>query len=69
MNVLSFVEKYICERLKAQENLGMVMVFTIISALQEKLVEVVENVADDIRNEKERREREIEEAEQVQKML
>ena len=69
MNVLSFVEKYICERLKAQENLSMVMAFTIISALQEKLVEVVENVADDIRNEKERREREIEEAEQVQKML
>ncbi|KAL5011060.1 hypothetical protein ScPMuIL_013365 [Solemya velum] len=46
-----------------EENLGMVMVFTIVSAVQEKLTDIVENAKRRRREEKERREHEIEEAE------
>lgn len=43
----------------------MVMVFTIVSAVQEKLTDIVENAKRRRREEKERREHEIEEAERV----
>lgn len=48
----------------ANENLGMVVVFTIVSSVQDKLNELVENLLEEQRNEKERLEREVEEAEQ-----
>ena len=47
----------------------MVMVFTIVSAVQEKLTEIVELIADRKCEEKERCEREAEEAERVSKHL
>jgi len=47
----------------SEENLGMVMVFIIFSAVQEKLTEIVEGAADSIKEEEERKIKELEAAE------
>lgn len=45
----------------------MVVVFTIVSSVQEKLNQIVEQLAEEEQREAERRQREVEEAEQVEK--
>ena len=50
---------------QAVENLGMVMVFTLVSAVQDRLGEVVESVRAEREREKERREEEIKRKEEV----
>nr|XP_020517091.1 RWD domain-containing protein 1-like [Labrus bergylta] len=50
---------------QAEENLGMVMIFTLVTAVQEKLNEIVDVMKNRREEEKERRERELEEAEKV----
>lgn len=45
----------------------MVVVFTIVSSVQEKLNQIVEQLAEEEQREAERRQREVEEAEQVGK--
>nr|AZL87403.1 RWD domain-containing protein 1 [Urechis unicinctus] len=49
---------------EAAENLGMVMVFTLVSAVQEKLSDLVEQIELEKKNEVERRLKEVEAAEQ-----
>ena len=51
--------------LQAEENLGMVMIFTLVTAVQEKLNEMVDQIKNRREEEKERQEREAEEAEKV----
>ena len=53
---------------QAEENLGMVMVFTIVSALQEKLNEMMEYTAKHKQEEEERKAKELEEAERVSRI-
>ncbi|XP_031559626.1 RWD domain-containing protein 1-like [Actinia tenebrosa] len=48
---------------EAEENLGMVMVFTLVSSAQEKLQEFVDNIKKGMEEEKRRREKEEEERE------
>ncbi|XP_019375600.1 PREDICTED: RWD domain-containing protein 1 isoform X2 [Gavialis gangeticus] len=48
---------------KVEENLGMVMIFTLVSAVQEKLNEIVDHIKTRIEEEKKQKEREAEEAE------
>ncbi|XP_072264893.1 RWD domain-containing protein 1 [Pyxicephalus adspersus] len=50
---------------QAQENLGMVMIFTLVSAVQEKLNEIVDQVKTRREEEKLKKEKEAEEAEKV----
>jgi len=50
---------------QGEENIGIVMVFTIISAVQEKLTHIVESAEEHRVAEKERLEKEAEVAEQV----
>ena len=50
---------------KALENVGMVMVFTLVSAVQEKLGELVEAVKEEMERERERREEEEKRKEEV----
>ncbi|KAL9969509.1 hypothetical protein ACROYT_G021730 [Oculina patagonica] len=58
-NLREFLEQ------EAQENLGMAMVFTIVSAAQEKLNEFMNKLKNDKENEKLRKEKEAEEAEKA----
>jgi len=58
-NLREFLEQ------EAQENLGMAMVFTIVSAAQEKLNEFMNKLKNNKENEKLRKEKEAEEAERV----
>lgn len=51
--------------LQVEENLGMVMIFTLVSAVQEKLNEIVDHIKTRIEEEKKQKEREAEEAEKV----
>ncbi|KAK0149482.1 RWD domain-containing protein 1 [Merluccius polli] len=51
--------------LLAEENLGMVMIFTLVTAVQEKLNEMVDQIKNRREEEKVRQEREAEEAEKV----
>lgn len=51
--------------LQAEENLGMVMIFTLVTAVQEKLNEIVDMMKTRRDEEKQRKEREAEEAEKV----
>ena len=51
--------------LQAEENLGMVMIFTLVTAVQEKLNEMVDQIKNRREEEKVRQEREAEEAEKV----
>uniref|UniRef100_A0A3Q3W9D2 RWD domain-containing protein n=1 Tax=Mola mola TaxID=94237 RepID=A0A3Q3W9D2_MOLML len=48
---------------QAEENLGMVMIFTLVTAVQEKLNEIVDAMKNRREEEKQQRERELEEAE------
>ncbi|XP_065154409.1 RWD domain-containing protein 1 [Paramisgurnus dabryanus] len=48
---------------QAEENLGMVMIFTLVTAVQEKLNEIVDQIKSRREEEKLRKEREVEEAE------
>ncbi|XP_055066421.1 RWD domain-containing protein 1 [Misgurnus anguillicaudatus] len=48
---------------QAEENLGMVMIFTLVTAVQEKLNEIVDQIKSRREEEKLRNEREVEEAE------
>ncbi|KAK2149846.1 hypothetical protein LSH36_434g00053 [Paralvinella palmiformis] len=48
---------------EAEDNLGMAMIFTLVSAAQEKLTQIVEEAAHAVEEEREKREREKEEAE------
>ncbi|KAF7642271.1 hypothetical protein LDENG_00261110 [Lucifuga dentata] len=50
---------------QAEENLGMVMIFTLVTAVQEKLNEIVDTMKNSREEEKRRREQEAEEAEKV----
>ncbi|XP_061529636.1 RWD domain-containing protein 1 [Phycodurus eques] len=50
---------------QAEENLGMVMIFTLVTAVQEKLNEIVDLIKNRQEEEKLRKEREAEEAEKV----
>ncbi|CAH2252094.1 RWD domain-containing 1 [Pelobates cultripes] len=50
---------------QAQENLGMVMIFTLVSAVQEKLNEIVDQIKTRIEEEKVQKEKEAEEAEKT----
>jgi len=50
---------------QGEENVGIVMVFTIISAVQEKMTQIVESAEEHRAAEKERLEKEAEVAEQV----
>ncbi|XP_077384032.1 RWD domain-containing protein 1 isoform X1 [Festucalex cinctus] len=51
---------------QAEENLGMVMIFTLVTAVQEKLNEIVDLMKNRREEEKLRKEREAEEAEKVE---
>ncbi|KAM4694686.1 RWD domain-containing protein 1 [Discoglossus pictus] len=57
--VLSLLEQ------ESQENLGMVMIFTLVSAVQERLNEVVDQIKTRREDEKLKKEKEAEEAEKV----
>ncbi|XP_059364752.1 RWD domain-containing protein 1-like [Carassius carassius] len=48
---------------QAEENLGMVMIFTLVTAVQEKLNEIIDQIKSRRDEEKQRKEREAEEAE------
>ncbi|XP_063773244.1 RWD domain-containing protein 1 [Pseudophryne corroboree] len=50
---------------QAQENLGMVMIFTLVSAVQDRLNEIVDQIKSRIEEEKVKKEKEAEEAEKV----
>ncbi|TNN02090.1 RWD domain-containing protein 1 [Takifugu flavidus] len=50
---------------QVEENLGMVMIFTLVTAVQEKLNEIVDMTKNRIEEEKRRKEKEAEEAEKV----
>eukprot|EP00066_Takifugu_rubripes_P003299 XP_003965773.1 PREDICTED: RWD domain-containing protein 1 [Takifugu rubripes] len=50
---------------QVEENLGMVMIFTLVTAVQEKLNEIVDMTKNRIEEEKQRKEKEAEEAEKV----
>lgn len=52
--------------LQAEENLGMVMIFTLVTAVQEKLNEIVDVKKNRREEEKRRKEKEAEEAEKVE---
>lgn len=51
---------------QAEENLGMVMIFTLVTAVQERLNEIVDVMKKRREEEKWRREKEAEEAEKVE---
>lgn len=51
--------------LQAEENLGMVMIFTLVTAVQEKLNEIVDMMKNRREEEQRRKEKEREEAEKV----
>lgn len=55
----------VCVFVQAEENLGMVMIFTLVTAVQEKLNEVIDQMKIRREEEKNRKEREAEEAEKV----
>ncbi|XP_017544060.1 RWD domain-containing protein 1 isoform X2 [Pygocentrus nattereri] len=50
---------------QAEENLGMVMIFTLVTAVQEKLNEIIDQIKSRREEEKQRKEREAEEAEKA----
>lgn len=52
---------------QAEENLGMVMIFTLVTAVQEKLNEIVDQIKSRREEEKERNERKEREAEEAEK--
>ncbi|XP_076004595.1 RWD domain-containing protein 1 [Genypterus blacodes] len=58
-DILTFLQQ------QAEENLGMVMIFTLVTAVQEKLNEIVDTIKNRQEEEKMRREKEAEEAEKV----
>ncbi|XP_069028076.1 RWD domain-containing protein 1 [Embiotoca jacksoni] len=58
-DILSFLQQ------QAEENLGMVMIFTLVTAVQEKLNEIVDAMKNRREEEKRRKDREAEEAEKV----
>jgi len=58
-DILTFLQQ------QAEENLGMVMIFTLVSAVQEKLNEIVDQKKNRREEEAKRKEREAEEAEKV----
>lgn len=51
--------------MQAEENLGMVMIFTLVTAVQEKLNEIVDLMKNRREEEKRQKEKEAEEAEKV----
>lgn len=55
----------VCLCVQAEENLGMVMIFTLVTAVQEKLNEIIDQMKIRREEEKKRKEREAEEAEKV----
>ncbi|KAM4771453.1 RWD domain-containing protein 1 [Rhinophrynus dorsalis] len=58
-NILTLLEE------QAQENLGMVMIFTLVSAVQDRLNEIVDQIKTRREEEKVQKEKEAEEAEKV----
>lgn len=52
--------------LQAEENLGMAMIFTLVTAVQEKLDEIVDFIKNRCEEEKRRKDAEAEEAEKVE---
>ncbi|XP_034467774.1 RWD domain-containing protein 1 isoform X2 [Hippoglossus hippoglossus] len=59
LNILTLLQQ------QAEENLGMVMIFTLVTAVQEKLNEIVDLMKNRQEEEKQRKEREAEEAEKI----
>ncbi|KAL7393425.1 hypothetical protein ABVT39_010726 [Epinephelus coioides] len=62
---LSQSHQMLGKMMKAEENLGMVMIFTLVTAVQEKLNEIVDVMKNRREEEKRRKEAEAEEAEKV----
>ncbi|KAM6139094.1 RWD domain-containing protein 1 isoform 2-T2 [Phoenicopterus ruber ruber] len=62
-NIIKLLEQ------QAEENLGMVMIFTLVSAVQEKLNEIVDQIKTRREEEKKQKEREAEEEEKVNSCL
>ena len=60
---------YLFRVIQAEENVGMAMVFTIISAVQEKLDIIVQKTAEDKVSERERQKQDEEERERVRGSL
>lgn len=54
---------------QAEENLGMVMIFTLVTAVQEKLNTIVDVMKNRQEEEKRRKEKEAQEAEKVESRL
>lgn len=52
--------------LQAEENLGMAMIFTLVTTVQEKLDEIVDIIKNRREEEKRRKDKEAEEAEKVE---
>lgn len=52
--------------LQAEENLGMAMIFTLVTTVQEKLDEIVDVIKNRREEEKRRKDKEAEEAEKVE---
>lgn len=58
----------VCLCSQAEENLGMVMIFTLVTAVQEKLNTIVDVMKNRQEEEKRRKEKEAQEAEKVEFM-
>lgn len=58
--------KFLLATLQAEENLGMAMIFTLVTTVQEKLDEIVDVIKDRREEEKRRKDKEAEEAEKVE---
>ncbi len=65
MLVVIIFSMFLWFHLQAEENLGMVMIFTLVTAVQEKLNEIVDVKKNRREEEKRRKEKEAEEAEKV----
>lgn len=55
--------------MQATENIGMVMIFTLVTAAQEKVVEVIESLEQRKEEEKKRKEAEMKKIEEVVLMI
>lgn len=66
-STVTCVQLYLIATLQAEENLGMAMIFTLVTAVQEKLDEIVDLIKNRCEEEKRRKDAEAEEAEKVKR--